>query len=37
LGTNVPVAGSKMGVNARNFDPDTLGPVRIHLLDAASA
>ena len=32
----VPVEGKKMGVNARNFDPDALGPVRIELLDGAS-
>ena len=32
----VPVEGKKMGVNARNFDPEVLDPVRIELLDAAS-
>jgi hypothetical protein len=28
---------SRMGVNARNFDPDALGPVRIRKLDGASS
>ena len=32
----VPVEGGKMGINARNFDPEVLGSVRIRLLDAAS-
>jgi hypothetical protein len=32
----VPVDGGRVGVNARNFDPEALGPVRIRLLDAAS-
>ena len=32
----VRVEGKKMGVNARNFDPEVLGPVHIELLDAAS-
>ncbi len=32
----VPKEGSRMGVNARNFEPDSLGPVRIRLLDGAS-
>jgi hypothetical protein len=32
----VPVEGGRVGVNARNFDPEALGPVRIRLLDAAS-
>ena len=27
---------SRMGVNARNFEPGALGPVRIRLLDGAS-
>jgi hypothetical protein len=31
-----PVAGSRVGVNARNFEPETLGAVRIRLLDAAA-
>ena len=31
-----PNADSRVGVNARNFDPDALGPVRIRLLDGAS-
>jgi hypothetical protein len=31
-----PKEGSRMGVNARNFEPDTLGTVRIRLLDGAS-
>jgi len=31
-----PTPDSKMGVNARNFDPDALGTVRIRLLDGAS-
>ena len=30
-----PTAKSYMGVNARNFDPAALGPVRIRLLDGA--
>ena len=28
-------AGSRMGVNMRNFEPSTLGPVRIRHLDGA--
>ena len=32
----VPVEGKRMGVNARNFEPEALGAVRIRLLDAAS-
>ena len=32
----VPLAGARVGVNARLFDPDQLGPVRIHLLDGAA-
>jgi hypothetical protein len=32
----VPVPGSKMGVNARLFVPEDLGPVRIRLLDGAA-
>jgi len=32
----VPVLGSKMGVNARNFDPDTLNGVPVELLDGAA-
>jgi hypothetical protein len=32
----VPVAGSRMGVNARHFDPQALGAVRIRLLDGAA-
>ena len=31
-----PVAGCRVGVNARNFDPSALGPVRIHLFDGAA-
>lgn len=31
-----PTATSRVGVNARNFEPDSLGPVRIRLLDGAS-
>ena len=31
-----PKKGSKMGVNARNFEPSSLGSVRIRLLDGAS-
>ena len=31
-----PRPDSKMGVNARNFDPDVLGTVPIRLLDGAS-
>jgi len=31
-----PKEGSKMGVNARNFEPSSLGSVRIRLLDGAS-
>jgi hypothetical protein len=27
---------SKMGVNARNFEPGALGPIRIRMLDGAS-
>jgi hypothetical protein len=30
-----PVAGARMGVNARNFEPQALGDVRIRLLDGA--
>ncbi|WP_295646245.1 GFA family protein [uncultured Methylibium sp.] len=33
----VPTAGARVGVNARNFDPAVLGPVRIRLLDGASS
>ena len=29
-------AGSRFGVNVRNFDPDVIGPVRIRRLDGAS-
>jgi len=32
----VPAPERKMGVNARLFEPDQLGPVRIVLLDGAS-
>ncbi len=32
----VPVAGSKMGVNARNFDPAAMAGVEIRPLDGAS-
>ena len=32
----VPVEGSKMGINARNFDPGALGPVPTVFLDGAS-
>jgi hypothetical protein len=28
--------GSNMGVNARNFDPDMIGGIRIRLLDGAN-
>lgn len=31
----VPERGLRMGVNARNFTPEQLGPVRIRLLDGA--
>lgn len=31
-----PTASSRMGVNARNFEPSALGDVRIRLLDGAS-
>jgi len=31
-----PTQSSKMGVNARNFEPASLGAVRIRLLDGAS-
>jgi len=31
-----PVEGSRVGVNARNFEPGALGPVRIRRLDGAS-
>ncbi len=31
----VPERGLRMGVNARNFDPAQLGPVRIKVLDGA--
>jgi hypothetical protein len=31
-----PKEGSRMGVNARNFEPGSLGSVRIRLLDGAS-
>lgn len=31
-----PTADSRVGVNARNFEPNALGPVRIRLLDGAS-
>jgi hypothetical protein len=31
-----PVDRSSMGINARNLEPSTLGPVRIRLLDGAS-
>lgn len=31
-----PKEGGRVGVNARNFEPEALGPVRIKLLDAAS-
>jgi hypothetical protein len=30
-----PTASSRVGVNARNFEPDDLGPVRIQRLDGA--
>lgn len=33
----VPTASARVGVNARNFDPGVLGPVRIRLLDGASS
>ena len=32
----VPIPGSKMGINARLFDPEQLGDVRIKLLDGAA-
>ena len=32
----VPVAGSKMGINARNFDPAELGKPEIEFLDGAA-
>ncbi|RZT95044.1 GFA family protein [Rivibacter subsaxonicus] len=32
----LPAASSRVGVNARNFEPESLGPVRIRLLDGAS-
>jgi len=32
----VPVPGGRMGVNARLFDPEQLGPVKIELLDGAA-
>ncbi len=31
-----PVPGSKMGVNARNFEPDVVNGVRVKLLDGAA-
>lgn len=31
----VPVPGARVGVNARNFDPEALGDVRIRRLDGA--
>ena len=31
-----PKEGARVGVNARNFEPGALGPVRIRLLDGAS-
>jgi hypothetical protein len=31
----VPERGLRMGVNARNFEPEQIGPVRIKLLDGA--
>ena len=31
----IPERGHRMGVNARNFAPEQLGPVRIRLLDGA--
>lgn len=33
----VPTASARVGVNARNFDPAVLGPVRIRLLDGADS
>ena len=30
-----PIRGARMGVNARNFEPDQLGAVRIRRLDGA--
>ena len=30
-------SASRMGVNARNFEPEALGPVRIRRLDGASS
>ena len=32
-----PHAGSRVGINMRNFDPGQLGPVRIRRLDGASS
>jgi hypothetical protein len=32
-----PTAASRMGINARNFDPVELGDVRIRRLDGASS
>jgi len=32
-----PVPGGRMGVNARNFEPDALGAARIRRLDGASS
>jgi len=31
-----PTQSSRVGVNARNFEPDSLGPVRIRRLEGAS-
>ena len=31
-----PASGARMGVNARLFDPEQLGQVKIHLLDGAA-
>jgi hypothetical protein len=31
-----PAEGGRMGVNARNFDPNMLGKVRIRFFDGAS-
>jgi len=31
-----PKEGGRVGVNARNFEPELLGPVRIQMSDAAS-
>jgi hypothetical protein len=36
LGANSPRGRCRMGVNARNFEPASLGSVRIRLLDGAS-